>query len=153
MDGQQFDRLILRFSQVTSRRRVGGLLATLGLSAALGGPPSAPAKKKKKKKPKKCKAGTVKCGNICVNTKSNALHCGGCGNRCGNNNACVDGKCQGGCPGSQVLCVGLCVDPSDNDDHCGDCDTKCTGDLTCIDGQCGCAEGTKCGNRVRRPPD
>lgn len=147
MDGQQFDRLTLRLSQATSRRRFGAVLAALGLGATLSMPREAVAKrKKKKKKPKACAGGTVRCGTVCVNTKSNALHCGGCGNRCGNNNACVDSTCQGGCPGNQILCVGLCVDPGDNEEHCGDCDTKCTGDLTCLNGQCGCADGTRCGN-------
>lgn len=83
MDGQQFDRLTLHLGQALSRRRFGALLAALGLGAGFGADTQAKPKKKKKKKPKKCKNGAVKCGKACIDTTSNAAHCGGCGQGCG----------------------------------------------------------------------
>jgi hypothetical protein len=147
MDGHHFDRLTRQFTASLSRRRLGGVLTALGLAAGLGrsSPTNARKGKKKKKKPKKCKNGAVKCGNACVNTKTNALHCGRCGRRCGIDAACVNGVCEGGgCQKDQ--CGALCVDLQDNDDHCGSCGNDCQGDLTCVNGECDCAEGTKCGN-------
>ena len=147
MDPKQFDALTRQWGRSVTRRTalagtVAALLAGWERTTALA------KKKKRKKKPKACKAGAIKCGNVCVDTKTNALHCGGCGRRCGTNVACVDGQCQGGgCPGSQILCGGLCVNPNNDEQHCGDCQTACNGDLTCLDGECGCAGGTKCGNQ------
>jgi hypothetical protein len=152
MDAQRFDRLTRRFSMLLSRRRLGGLMAfaTLSTGVTISQVIETSAKKKKgnkNKHRKKCKNGTVKCGKTCVNTRNNALHCGQCGQRCGENRACVDGECQTGCPGDQILCHQLCVDPNDNEEHCGGCNSPCNGELTCISGECGCAEGTRCGNQ------
>lgn len=161
MDAQRFDRLTRQLTAALSRRRFGAILPLLGLTAGSGvalvteakrrkGNHNATAAKKKgkgkgKKKPKKCKKATIKCGKKCVNPKTNALHCGGCGQRCGTNRACVNGQCEGGgCPGSQILCHELCVDSSDNEDHCGRCNNPCADSLTCVDGECGCADGELC---------
>jgi hypothetical protein len=150
MDEQRFDNLARGLAcGGWSRRGLARVLSGAVLVPLLGWAPEASAKKKKKKKKKKtCKNGAVKCGNACVNTQNNALHCGRCGRSCGINVACVDGECQGGgCPGGQILCGTLCVDPADNEQHCGRCGNACGGDLTCVTGECGCAEGTKCGNK------
>jgi hypothetical protein len=145
MDAQHFDRLTLQLTSALSRRRFGSVLAALGIATGFGVALEAEAKKKKakNKKPKKCKKGTIKCGKKCVNPQTNALNCGRCGQRCGENRACVDGQCQTGCPGEQILCGALCVDPRDNDDHCGGCNNPCADPLTCVDGECACA-GTIC---------
>ena len=150
MDDRRFDHFTRGFAWITLPRR-GVVAATTGALLAFFGNRApgldARGRKRKKKKPKKCKNGAIKCGKVCVNPQTDALHCGGCGRRCGAGIACVNGSCQGGgCPGDQILCGALCVDPDDNEQHCGGCNRPpCTGDLTCINGNCGCASGTKCG--------
>jgi hypothetical protein len=150
MDAERFDRLTQHLGRALSRRRLGGVAAALGLAAGLGAATPADAKPKKKgkkkKKPKSCAVGTVRCGTVCVNPQTDAQHCGGCGNACGNNRACVGGTCQGGgCPSGQLSCGGACVDPQSNEGHCGNCGNACQGNLTCLGGACGCAAGTRCG--------
>jgi hypothetical protein len=147
MDAERFDRIARNCDRWGwTRRGVTGAVFGAALVSVRSRPiPESVAKRKGKKKPKKCRNGTVKCGKSCVNTKTNALHCGQCGNRCGDGRACVGGECQSGCPGDQILCNALCVDPNDNEAHCGRCNNPCPGDLTCIDGECACA-GTICGN-------
>ncbi len=50
----------------------------------------------------------------CVNTESDAFHCGACGNVCLEGQRCVEGTCTvgdpcpGGCEGGQVCCAGEC---------------------------------------------
>lgn len=146
MDGPCFDRFAQQFALALTRRRLAAALLGLGLAGPTR-PPVVEAGKKRKKKPKSCKKGTVKCGKHCVNTRTNARHCGGCNRPCGIDVACVDGECQvhSGCSGGEILCNGGCVDPRDNDEHCGQCDHPCQDALTCIDGSCGCASGHKCG--------
>lgn len=142
MEDWRFDQLATQWGRSLDRRRIGQLLALIGFGGFLR--QSEPARAKKKKK--KCKAGTIKCGKSCVDPRTNALNCGGCGTRCGNGRACVKGKCQTGCPQEQILCGALCVDPRNDDDHCGDCATACQGELTCSDGHCGCDSGARCGD-------
>ena len=148
MDHDAFDRLTQQFGRVLSRRRFGAVLAALGLGAGLGAETRAKPKKKKKKKPKGCKNGAVNCGSACVDTQTNAAHCGGCGRSCGAGQACAGGACQtGGCPGDRELCGAECVNLDNDELHCGECGRACGGDLTCLNGACGCASGTQCGTR------
>lgn len=151
MDAQRFDAFTRGMAGPGwTRRGLTRLAAGAAVAFLLGGavPETAAKKRKPRPKPKKCKNGSVKCGKTCVNTQTNALHCGRCGRRCGSNIPCVNGECQGGgCPGDQILCGQLCVDPNTDEEHCGECNTRCQGDLTCIGGDCGCAEGTRCGNQ------
>jgi hypothetical protein len=151
VDGARFDHLALRLSSFWSRRRFGQALATLGLGAGLGLGRDADAKKKKKKK--KCKKGTKKCGKTCVNTQTNALHCGACNNGCTNDQDCIGGSCeQTGCDASEIPCpsggcraegqfVGCCVE--------ADCGVQPASDLTCnlTTHACECeiADEGKCG--------
>jgi hypothetical protein len=147
MDGQQFDRLTQQLTLALTRRRFGAVLAALGLSAGLAMESRAKPKKKKKKKAKGCKNGAVKCGKTCVDTATNAAHCGGCGQACPSGQACAGGACQtGGCSGDREPCGGACVNLDNDEQHCGECGRACAGDLTCLDGDCGCADGTKCGD-------
>jgi hypothetical protein len=156
MDDRRFDNLARGLAGDGWTRRGLARVMTGALVASLFGWGLEPAtetyaggkKKKKKKKKKKCKNGSIKCGKGCVNPQTDALHCGGCGRRCGINVACVNGGCQGGgCPGNQLLCNELCVDPSDNEQHCGGCGLACLDPFTCVDGRCDCADGTRCGNQ------
>ena len=130
MDGHQFDRLTQGFSQALTRRRFGTLLATLGLAAGFGAAPEALAKKKKKKKkPKTCQTGAVKCGAACVDTRTNAQHCGGCSQPCGAGQSCVAGACQGGGGGGY---------PCNNVYDCGGAFRG----AVCRNGQCACEDPT-----------
>lgn len=89
MDPRQFDWLTRCLSVFASRRRFAGIVAAAGLAVALPG--GAAAKKKRKKR---CKKGAARCGKTCVNTKTNAAHCGGCGRACDSAETCRDGQCQ-----------------------------------------------------------
>lgn len=59
-----------------------------------------------------CTGGKYPCGGVCVDRKSNPLHCGSCQHVCGSSNACVNGSCfwarQLSGPRAEVL--GLAVD-------------------------------------------
>lgn len=146
MDAHRFDGLARSLSNVSTRRRVAALAAGTGLAVAL----PAEATKKKGTKPlkKKCKNGLVKCRKACVDTQTNAKHCGGCNQLCPTDAPCVGGRCQttGGCPANQQPCAGECVDTQVSNVHCGGCDNACHGDLTCLAGLCGCANGDACGD-------
>ena len=144
MDERRFDQFTLRFARGISRRGASRLLAGLAITASLSTAPESLGKRKRKKK---CKKGTQKCGKVCVNLATNALHCGACGNNCAGR-ACQNGVCQTtpvGCPAGQVRCGGLCVDLRDNEQHCGSCGNACAGELTCLNSTCGCATGAICG--------
>jgi hypothetical protein len=147
MRQSRFD-LFTRTLATSSRRSLLGAAVAAAL-AIVAGPDEADARRKKRKKRKrgkKCRKGTIKCGKTCVNPKTNALHCGRCGNACGSSVACVNGACQAEqCPRDQ--CGKQCVDFRDDEAHCGGCGNACQGDLTCIDGQCACADpaDTRCG--------
>lgn len=140
MDHHRFDQIARSLATFQSRR---GLLGALGLGAVLL-PGITNAKKKKKKK---CKNGAVKCGKACIDTQTNAQHCGGCGQPCAAGQSCANGRCQGGggCGSDRQLCGAECVNLANDEAHCGQCDRACSGDLTCINGNCACAAGTTCG--------
>jgi hypothetical protein len=96
-----------------------------------------------------CPRGTVLCGGRCVDTGSDVLHCGGCGNDCTvsvdgavpDGIACVEGEC--GCPPSRPDPLGLrgaleCVDTRTNPQYCGTLEDNvaCAPDQECVDGAC-----------------
>lgn len=41
-----------------------------------------------------CAIGLDRCNNDCADTNTNPLHCGGCNNRCNNDEVCVQGNCE-----------------------------------------------------------
>jgi hypothetical protein len=41
-----------------------------------------------------CPAGTTRCGNVCVNLKTDFGNCGYCGRVCAKGQVCIDGKCM-----------------------------------------------------------
>jgi Tol biopolymer transport system component len=98
-----------------------------------------------------CAAPLVKCGESCVDTSIDALHCGGCETACDvrDGEACVDGGCELECGAGTVACGGRCVDTGSDAAHCGDCDTACDSGEVCADGSCTLACGggsTACGS-------
>src|SRR5215208_5102449 len=56
-----------------------------------------------------CPEGQTRRGDRCVNLQTNERHCGSCSNRCAEEQECVGGVCQGGCPSGTTLCSGACV--------------------------------------------
>jgi len=84
-----------------------------------------------------CNAGYTSCNSVCVDTKSDPMNCGTCGNTCPV--ACSNGACVTACPDPTSNCSGACVDLKTNNDHCGDCATSCTTQgKTCTNGSCSC---------------
>jgi len=84
------------------------------------------------------------CNGVCVDTMTNASHCGGCDQACGAGRVCVAGECQ--CAGGETLCGGDCVDTDTDADNCGECGTACPAGSSCVGGACGCpGGGVSCG--------
>ncbi len=98
-----------------------------------------------------CGVDELICGGRCTDTRSNASHCGGCGNICASG-SCVDYECttvednngtaQNNGTGETTtncnfeLCNDLCTDTTDNPDHCGACNSPCTGGQVCQNNMC-----------------
>lgn len=92
----------------------------------------------------------TRCGDTCVDTRSDNGHCGFCGNTCQAGTSCQDGSCQRGqttCPQQQLLCQGTCIDPNNNPAHCGACGTSCGNDELCSAGTCVKVGTSSCSDR------
>jgi hypothetical protein len=75
----------------------------------------------------------------CVDTRSDAQHCGRCGAACLGGQICAQGNCE--CPVGQTLCGDRCVDTQSNLQNCGSCGTACVGGQVCDGGTCECPAG------------
>ena len=85
-----------------------------------------------------CDTDTTLCGISCIDTKSDRHNCGSCGNSCGENGNCVDGKCID-CTGKTTCSDGLCYDVQNDPNNCGGCGIKCPSNVACTAGTCsGC---------------
>jgi len=91
--------------------------------------------------PDGCEPPFAMCGSVCVNTRTDALNCGGCGNECTGGTFCAEGTCTRSCPGGLSACGSSCVDPATDREHCGGCDMPCDPDRDCMGGSCVCPEG------------
>jgi hypothetical protein len=85
-----------------------------------------------------CPEGQSRCGDRCVNLKTNEGHCGSCSERCATNQTC---------------CNGNCVNLQKNENHCGECFNRCAEGEQCVDEACSggepictpsCPEGQEC---------
>jgi len=89
------------------------------------------------------------CGAWCVNTRTNASHCGGCDMRCADGALCSMGLCVGGetCDAAdQERCGAECVNIWTSGIHCGGCNNTCGLGASCVGGVCSCVDGlTYCG--------
>ena len=85
------------------------------------------------------------CNAICIDTNSDALHCGGCNNACSDGAVCTEGVCMGGnpdlCGDEEQMCGDSCVNTATDADHCGGCNNECTDGATCQGGDCACSGG------------
>ena len=70
------------------------------------------------------------CGGSCVNTKTDANHCGECGHRCAEGRPCVNGQCQD-CSWSccHATDSGVCVGPRE---CCTEACSTCVGGDACL---------------------
>ncbi|MBL8684522.1 MAG: hypothetical protein JNK05_35435 [Myxococcales bacterium] len=93
-----------------------------------------------------CTGGQTLCGMACVDTQTNATHCGMCGNNCRADQRCAAGSCQ--CAAG-TECGGRCTDTSTDRSNCGACGRACRADQTCAAGVCRCTTGTDCGGMCR----
>jgi hypothetical protein len=93
-----------------------------------------------------CAPGLDQCGSQCVDTDTDRLNCGGCGETCDVVRQCVDGACR--CTPPLLECDGACVDTATDRAHCGGCETACDADQQCLAGACSCPAGeAPCGGR------
>jgi hypothetical protein len=95
-----------------------------------------------------CPEGTEACDEACVDTSSDAAHCGACGAACLEGETCNDGACEGGCAEGETRCGDACIPTDDDPDNCGGCDVSCDAGQVCGGGACldSCPDGTtECG--------
>jgi hypothetical protein len=83
-----------------------------------------------------CETGFAYCGGNCVNTQTDSLNCGNCGESCGGSLLCRSGHCA--CPEAQTLCNAQCTDVLTDKDNCGICGHGCetTDPSDCVAGVC-----------------
>ncbi len=100
--------------------------------------------------PSECDAGSVLCGDACVDLGSDGRNCGECGHACAPEETCSDALCVGGPPGCaepRVMCDGSCVDLATNPANCGDCFHTCPTGTFCSDYECVSSCTPSCGGR------
>jgi hypothetical protein len=78
----------------------------------------------------RCSEGQTRCGDRCVNLKTNERHCGSCRNRCGS---------------TQTCCGGRCVNLKRSERHCGSCGNRCLEGFECVGGTCSAVATTLLG--------
>lgn len=123
-----------------------------------------------------CPAGQSVCANVCrdgdcrngcyvLNTMTDRMNCGSCGNVCPATYVCVAGTCncqadlmtdrmncgrcertcavgatcvrgECTCPGSLTVCSNACIDVMTNDGNCGGCGARCRPGESCRSGMC-----------------
>ena len=80
------------------------------------------------------------CDGQCVDTSTDADHCGGCGQECpAPENAvpiCSDSECGFECAADFDFCSGACVDLQIDSNHCGVCGNGCPEGEICQGGSC-----------------
>jgi hypothetical protein len=85
------------------------------------------------------------CNSICIDSTSDALHCGGCNNACDDGGVCTAGVCTGGntgeCDDDEQMCGGACANTETDANNCGGCNNICSGGATCSSGACACSGG------------
>ncbi len=82
-----------------------------------------------------CRPGLSRCGEVCVDLRTDPQHCGDCERTC-DEVVCQDGECQEDCFADHTECEGACVLTSEDSLHCGDCATLCGSDEVCLAGIC-----------------
>jgi len=88
-----------------------------------------------------CVGGLTRCDTECVDTLSDAHHCGDCTTVCETPLVCANGTCSETCPEGYTNCDGSCADLQSNHDHCGSCERACGPEAVCVQGECACENG------------
>ncbi|MBR4986715.1 MAG: choice-of-anchor L domain-containing protein [Proteobacteria bacterium] len=83
----------------------------------------------------KCEEGEDVCNHFCTNKLVDVHHCGTCGNDCGENGMCYNGRCID-CTNKTGCEDGLCYDLQNDPNNCGACGAACPSHVACIEGQC-----------------
>ncbi len=99
-----------------------------------------------------CDTAETLCGTQCIDTTSDARHCGACGTACAVGEICSDGACEAFCPAGQTECVGGCFTLDASPEHCGACGNACETGEACFEGACTVAcpgSLTACGGTCR----
>lgn len=86
----------------------------------------------------------LRCGERCVDPRSDGENCGGCGKSCGGSGSCVDGACK--CNPLASVCDGACIATANDPKNCGACGNACGPAEGCFAGKCVCRFVT-CGGR------
>ena len=83
-----------------------------------------------------CEGGKALCEGVCVDTLSDAKHCGGCGKACSAGQVCSGGGCKLNCDQGLTVCGNDCVDILSDAKHCGGCGKACGQEATCEAAMC-----------------
>jgi hypothetical protein len=87
-----------------------------------------------------CGSPFIKCGQGCVDTRTDLAHCGQCGRVCMGVErgvpTCTNSQCGILCDAGYSLCSGKCVDTLTDKDNCGQCGKGCPGNSPCRGGKC-----------------
>lgn len=76
------------------------------------------------------------CGDSCVDTNTDRVHCGACDNACDPGEICADGSCVVSCMAGLELCGGACTNTDYDRNHCGACGEACSDRQACVEGRC-----------------
>lgn len=87
-----------------------------------------------------CTSGKTSCAGRCVDTASDAEHCGRCNQACiappNATTRCEAARCEIVCYIGFEACQGLCVDTKSDSSNCGGCGLACKGNRVCVAGEC-----------------
>ena len=83
-----------------------------------------------------CASGQTLCGSECVNTATDATHCGNCSTMCPANQVCNSSTCSSSCSGGLATCGTACVDTTSSDANCGTCGHACAANQRCTSSNC-----------------
>jgi hypothetical protein len=86
-----------------------------------------------------CSGTSTRCGNLCVDTRTNTGHCGACGQACDGRKVCSNGTCV--CPSRSVEFEGTCVSTASDPRNCGAAGRACAPFQLCVQGVCACQPG------------
>ncbi|RDV37160.1 hypothetical protein DV096_14340 [Bradymonadaceae bacterium TMQ3] len=76
------------------------------------------------------------CDEVCTSPKVDPDNCGGCGNVCGENEACSGGFCMQECRPGENICDRACVDFQTDNNNCGGCGIACGEGEGCVESAC-----------------
>jgi DNA-binding beta-propeller fold protein YncE len=89
-----------------------------------------------------CPSENTVCETVCVDTRIDPGHCGGCDLACGPGFVCIESACA--CPTGQSVCGDRCVDLATDPSHCGTCAIACGPTEVCQAGGCVPCTGAGC---------